>query len=117
MKLPTKHADVSGDATQPAVLVQPKVFGRQSHSFFLKRGEFTLPLMFLQKNFGKPVEWALVKDHPWSTPQLRKLDKPVSGRGVWEGGLSKTQVCHATLVQEVPCRPQTQPEQIQAMLN
>ena len=31
-----------------------------------------------QKNFGKPVEWALVKDHDWSTPQLRKLDKPVS---------------------------------------
>ena len=31
-----------------------------------------------QKNFGKPVEWALVKDYPWSTPQLRKLDAPVS---------------------------------------
>jgi hypothetical protein len=31
----------------------------------------------MQKNFGKPVEWALVKDHAWSTPQLRKLDKPV----------------------------------------
>lgn len=31
----------------------------------------------LQKNFGKPVEWALVKDHAWSTPQLRKLDQPV----------------------------------------
>ena len=31
----------------------------------------------LQKNFGKPVEWALVKDHAWSTPQLRKLDNPV----------------------------------------
>lgn len=31
-----------------------------------------------QKNFGKPVEWALVKDYAWSTPQLRKLDKPVS---------------------------------------
>lgn len=30
-----------------------------------------------QKNFGRPVEWALVKDHPWSTPQLRKLDTPV----------------------------------------
>jgi hypothetical protein len=30
-----------------------------------------------KKNFGKPVEWALVKDHPWSTPQLRKLDAPV----------------------------------------
>lgn len=32
----------------------------------------------LQKNFGKPVEWALVKDHAWSTAQLRKLDVPVS---------------------------------------
>ena len=31
----------------------------------------------LQKNFGKPVEWGMVKDHPWSTPQLRKLDVPV----------------------------------------
>lgn len=31
-----------------------------------------------QKNFGKPVEWGMVKDHPWSTPQLRKLDVPVS---------------------------------------
>ena len=30
-----------------------------------------------QKNFGKPVEWALIKDHAWSTPQLRKLDVPV----------------------------------------
>lgn len=34
-----------------------------------------------QKNFGKPVEWALVKDYAWSTPQLRKLDKPVRGEG------------------------------------
>ena len=31
----------------------------------------------LQKNFGKPVEWGMVKEHPWSTPQLRKLDTPV----------------------------------------
>lgn len=31
-----------------------------------------------QKNFGKPVEWGLIKDHAWSTPQLRKLDTPVS---------------------------------------
>ncbi len=30
-----------------------------------------------QKNFGKPVEWGLVKDYAWSTPQLRKLDTPV----------------------------------------
>ena len=26
-----------------------------------------------KKNFGKPVEWGLVKDYAWSTPQLRKL--------------------------------------------
>ena len=32
----------------------------------------------LQRNFGKPVEWGMVKDHPWSTPQLRRLDTPVS---------------------------------------
>jgi hypothetical protein len=46
----------------------------------------SLPLHFhtptqLQKNFGKPVDWALVKDHPWSTPQLRKLDQPVDVQG------------------------------------
>ncbi|BDA40818.1 hypothetical protein COCOBI_01-4720 [Coccomyxa sp. Obi] len=34
-----------------------------------------------KKNFGKPVEWALVKDHAWSTPQLRKLDQPVDVDG------------------------------------
>ena len=32
----------------------------------------------VQNNFGRPVEWALVKDYAWSTPQLRKLDVPVS---------------------------------------
>ena len=32
-----------------------------------------------KKNFGKPVEWAFVKKHAWSKPQLVKLDKPVSG--------------------------------------
>ena len=37
-----------------------------------------LTSVHLQKNFGKPVEWGLVKDYPWSTPQLRKLDAPVS---------------------------------------
>ncbi len=31
-----------------------------------------------KKNFGKPVEWAFVKKHEWSKPQLVKLDKPVS---------------------------------------
>ena len=35
----------------------------------------------MQKNFNKPVEWALVKDYAWSTPQLRKLDKPVDVDG------------------------------------
>ncbi|DBA82324.1 TPA: hypothetical protein ACH3X2_000588 [Trebouxia sp. C0005] len=35
----------------------------------------------LKKNFGKPVEWGMVKDHPWSTPQLRKLDVPVDVDG------------------------------------
>jgi len=34
-----------------------------------------------KKNFGKPVEWALVKDYAWSTPQLRKLDNPVDVNG------------------------------------
>lgn len=38
-------------------------------------------LFHLQKNFGKPVEWALVKDYAWSTPQLRKLEKPVDVEG------------------------------------
>lgn len=35
----------------------------------------------LQKNFGRPVEYALVKDYDWSTPQLRKLDQPVDVDG------------------------------------
>eukprot|EP00878_Enallax_costatus_P017447 GHUV01018327.1.p1 GENE.GHUV01018327.1~~GHUV01018327.1.p1 ORF type:complete len:108 (+),score=38.66 GHUV01018327.1:457-780(+) len=26
-----------------------------------------------KKNFGRPVEWALVKEYPWSTPQLRRI--------------------------------------------
>lgn len=30
-------------------------------------------MLCMQKNFGKPVEWALVKEYPWSTPQLRKI--------------------------------------------
>lgn len=40
-----------------------------------------LPFALLQKNFGRPVEYALVKDHAWSTPQLRKLEKPVDVEG------------------------------------
>ena len=31
----------------------------------------------LQKNFDRPVEWGMIKDYPWSTPQLRKLDVSV----------------------------------------
>ena len=38
----------------------------------------TRGLRRVQNNFGRPVEWALVKDYAWSTPQLRKLDVPVS---------------------------------------
>jgi hypothetical protein len=38
----------------------------------------SVALCCLQKNFDKPVEWGLIKDHAWSTPQLRKLDTPVS---------------------------------------
>jgi len=34
-----------------------------------------------KKNFGKPVEWAFVKQHAWSKPQLVKLDKPVDVDG------------------------------------
>merc|ERR1711977_192876 len=34
-----------------------------------------------KKNFGKPVEWAFVKKHEWSKPQLVKLDKPVDVDG------------------------------------
>ena len=31
----------------------------------------------VQRNFDRPVEWGMIKDYPWSTPQLRKLDVPV----------------------------------------
>ena len=37
-----------------------------------KEAQRTLTDSF-KKNFGKPVEWGLVKDYAWSTPQLRKL--------------------------------------------
>ena len=30
-----------------------------------------------RRNFGRPVEWAMVKEYPWSTPQLRRLEQPV----------------------------------------
>ncbi|MEW5303608.1 MAG: hypothetical protein WDW36_006284 [Sanguina aurantia] len=29
-----------------------------------------------KRNFGRPVEWAMVKRHPWSVPQLVKLEQP-----------------------------------------
>jgi len=35
----------------------------------------------LQKNFGKPVEWGLVKKYPWSTATLQKLDVPLDMQG------------------------------------
>ncbi|CAG9463670.1 unnamed protein product [Pedinophyceae sp. YPF-701] len=34
-----------------------------------------------KKNFNRPVEYAMVKDFPWSTPALRKLDRPVDVKG------------------------------------
>ena len=34
-----------------------------------------------KKNFGRPVEWAMVRDHPWSTPQLRRLEQPLDAQG------------------------------------
>lgn len=34
-----------------------------------------------KKNFGRPVEYAMVKEYPWSTPQLTKLKQPVDVNG------------------------------------
>lgn len=34
-----------------------------------------------KKNFGKPVEWGLVKKYPWSVPKLEKLEVPVDVQG------------------------------------
>ena len=34
-----------------------------------------------KKNFGKPIEWGLVKRYPWSQPQLMKLDVPLDHEG------------------------------------
>eukprot|EP00854_Cymbomonas_tetramitiformis_P020325 gene20325-24341_t len=34
-----------------------------------------------KKNFGKPVEYGLVKKYPWSTATLQKLDVPVDVQG------------------------------------
>jgi len=34
-----------------------------------------------KKNFGRPVEWGLVKKYPWSQAQLVKLDQPVDVNG------------------------------------
>lgn len=33
------------------------------------------PGLPLQKNFGRPVEWQLVQEYPWSAPQLRKVEQ------------------------------------------
>lgn len=32
-------------------------------------------------NFGRPAEYALVKDHAWSAPALRKVGKEGEGEG------------------------------------
>ncbi|CEF98788.1 unnamed product [Ostreococcus tauri] len=34
-----------------------------------------------KKNFGRPVEYGMVKKYPWSTPTLMKLDVPVDVDG------------------------------------
>ncbi|CAK0733791.1 hypothetical protein CVIRNUC_000333 [Coccomyxa viridis] len=34
-----------------------------------------------KKNFDRPVEWGMIKDYPWSTPQLRKLEVPLTVDG------------------------------------
>merc|ERR1712118_631912 len=34
-----------------------------------------------KKNFGRPIEWGLVKKYPWSAPVLKKLDVPVDPDG------------------------------------
>merc|ERR1711994_34737 len=34
-----------------------------------------------KKNFGRPVEWALVKKYPWSVAKLEKLEVPVDVQG------------------------------------
>ena len=35
----------------------------------------------VQKNFGRPIEYGMVKQHPWSVPTLQKLDFPVDVDG------------------------------------
>ena len=34
-----------------------------------------------KKNFGRPIEWGLVKKYPWSQAILMKLDVPVDPKG------------------------------------
>jgi|TARA_B110000003_G_scaffold91676_1_gene93860 hypothetical protein len=34
-----------------------------------------------QKNFGRPIEYGMVKRYPWSVPTLMKLDVPVDVDG------------------------------------
>uniref|UniRef100_A0A7S0V204 Uncharacterized protein n=1 Tax=Polytomella parva TaxID=51329 RepID=A0A7S0V204_9CHLO len=31
-----------------------------------------------KKNFGRPVEWELVREFPWSTPTLRRIETVAS---------------------------------------
>jgi len=35
----------------------------------------------LQRNFGKPVEWGMVKQYPWQEAVLMKLDVPLKVDG------------------------------------
>ena len=34
-----------------------------------------------KRNFGKPIEWGMVKKYQWSEPQLQRLDVPVDPDG------------------------------------
>jgi hypothetical protein len=34
-----------------------------------------------KKNFGRPIEYGMVKRYPWSKPTLEKLDTPVDPDG------------------------------------
>ena len=34
-----------------------------------------------KKNFGRAIEWGMVRRYPWSSPQLVRLDVPVDPEG------------------------------------
>jgi hypothetical protein len=77
-RLPAWAADSAPGARPPvlvAVLTPPGA--RHAPAPSVIAAVLPPPPCCAQKNFGKPVEWALVKDYAWSAPQLRKLDKPV----------------------------------------